>query len=193
MYGLVNKAVQDLVTKQFGETKWAEIKAKAGLDDETFVSMNSYDDSVTYGLVGAASEVLGMSPAAILEAFGEYWTLYTAKEGYGELIKMSGGNLVEFMKNLDNLHARVGLSFPDLKPPSFQVTDLTSDSLNLHYRSERQGLGPLVAGLIRGLGKMFNTEVEVALLESRESGSDHDVFGVKYRVAQQVNPARSAA
>jgi len=30
MYGLVNKAVQGLITKEFGEEKWNEIKTKAG-------------------------------------------------------------------------------------------------------------------------------------------------------------------
>jgi hypothetical protein len=31
MYGLVNQAVQGLITKEFGEDKWLEIKEKAGI------------------------------------------------------------------------------------------------------------------------------------------------------------------
>jgi two-component system chemotaxis sensor kinase CheA len=33
-------------------------------------------DEVTYKLVGAASEVLGIPPNQVLEAFGEYWIIY---------------------------------------------------------------------------------------------------------------------
>lgn len=180
MYGLVNKAVQDLVVTQYGEDRWDAIKRKAGVDVESFVSMSPYPDEITYKLVGAATEVLGLPAAQILEAFGEYWTLYSAKQGYGELLKMSGNTLVEFLGNLDNLHARVGLSFPELKPPSFRCSDVNGGSLLLHYYSERKGLTPFVVGLLKGLGKMFHTDVRVTIEQTREAGHDHDVFRIEY-------------
>ncbi len=66
MYGMVNKAVQDLVVTQFGQEKWNEIKRKADIDVEAFVAMSTYPDEVTYKLVGAASEVLGLPADKIL-------------------------------------------------------------------------------------------------------------------------------
>ena len=93
MYGLVNKAVEELVCSRFGEEAWETIKRKAGVEIDAFVSMDSYPDDVTYKLVAAASEVLAMPSDDILKAFGEYWVLYTAREGYGELLKMSGKSL----------------------------------------------------------------------------------------------------
>ncbi len=68
MYGLVNKAVQDLIVTQFGNDKWEEIKRKADIGVESFISMNPYPDEVTYNLIRAASEVLGLPPDEILEA-----------------------------------------------------------------------------------------------------------------------------
>ena len=32
MYGMVNKAIQDLVTIKFGEDKWEAVKRKAGVE-----------------------------------------------------------------------------------------------------------------------------------------------------------------
>lgn len=55
-----------------------------------------------------------------MQAFGGFWVQFTATEGYSELMDMSGDNLPEFLQNLDNLHAGVGVSFPQLKPPSFE-------------------------------------------------------------------------
>lgn len=182
MYGLVNKAVQDLVVTQFGKEKWDEIKRKAGIGVE-FISMNPYPDEVTYKLVGAASEVLGLPPDKILETFGEYWTVYTGREGYGEMYRLAGSSFVEFLQNLDNLHVRVGMSFPKLKPPSFRCSDITADSLRLHYYSDRQALAPLVVGLIRGVGRLFDTAVEVTLDRSRGNGQDHDEFLVRFKRA----------
>ncbi len=180
MYGLVNKAVQDLIVTKFGEETWITIKQQAGVDDELFISMDAYPDSVTYRLVGATSETLGLTPAQVLEAFGEYWVLYTGREGYGNLLKMSGKNFPEFLANLDNMHTHIGMSMPHLQPPSFHCTDHTNHSLRLHYYSGRQGLAPMVVGLLKGLGSMFNTPVTVTQTSSREQGADHDEFLVEY-------------
>ena len=107
MYGLVNQAVQGMVIAGFGEDIWERIKRDAGVDLDAFVSMESYDDSITYSLVEAGSAVLNLSPEAILRAFGEYWVLETAAEGYAELMQAAGSTLPEFIGNLDQLHSRV--------------------------------------------------------------------------------------
>lgn len=182
MYGLVNKAIEEMVCSQFDDTTWETIKKKADVKTEAFVSMEGYPDEVTYRLVGAASEVLGLSPAEVMHAFGKYWVQYTAREGYGELMEMNGEDLPEFLENLDDLHARVGVMFPKLQPPSFDCDEEAEDELTLHYHSERDGLAPMVMGLIEGLGERFETEVDVNQTHSREEGADHDQFSVKYRV-----------
>jgi hypothetical protein len=184
MYGLVNKAVEGLICSRFGEETWERIKAKAGVDVDAFISNDGYPDETTYKLVGAASEVLGMPAAAVLEAFGEYWITHTSREGYGHLMDAGGRTLPEFLENLPNFHARVTLIFPKLEPPSFKVSDRTADSLRLHYYSHRQGLAPFVTGLLRGLGIMFKTGIESSIVSSRETGNDHDVFLVRWKPAE---------
>jgi hypothetical protein len=181
MYGLVNKAIHDMVCSQFGEETWQQIRQKAEIETETFLSMEGYPDDITHRLVKAASAVLGLPPAAIMQAFGEFWVKYTAEEGYGELMDMSGDNLPEFLQNLDALHARVGITFPKLQPPSFDCTETDEDALTLEYHSEREGLAPMVVGLVKGLGSRFDTEVEVTQTQSREDGADHDEFSIHYK------------
>lgn len=180
MYGLVNRAIEDMVRTHHGDEAWDRIKRKAGVDVEAFISMESYPDAVSYGLVGAASEVLGQPAEALLEAFGEHWTLYTAQQGYGQLFRAGGSSFKEFMQNLHALHTQVGHSFPDLRPPSFWCTEVTDSSLRLHYQSTRLGLGPMVIGLVRGLGTMFDTDVTITPDRRRADGADHDEFVVRF-------------
>lgn len=180
MYGLVNQAVEDFVRTGFGDTAWKKIRESAGVNLEMFVSMDSYPDSVTYQLVQAATEVLQLDAAQILEAFGEHWVLYTAQEGYGQMLTMFGSSLEEFLFNLDNLHSHVGMTFPALRPPSFQVEPIEGGrGLFLHYRSERAGLAPMVIGLLKGLGRRFFQEIEVRQTAYRGL-DDHDIFRVDY-------------
>ncbi|MFM2431501.1 MAG: hypothetical protein RLZZ511_2714, partial [Cyanobacteriota bacterium] len=147
----------------------------------SFLSMEGYPDDVTHRLVKAASQVLALSPAQIMEAFGQFWVQYTATEGYGELMDMSGDNLPEFLQNLDNLHARVGVSFPQLKPPSFDCDEIDDQQLTLEYRSEREGLAPMVVGLVKGLGNRFDTDVVVEQTHDRADGAEHDEFLITYK------------
>lgn len=181
MYGLVNKAVHDLVVTKFGDAAWDAIRRRAEVDSVSFVGLRPYPDAVTYRLVAAASEVLETPADKVLEAFGEHWMTYTAQEGYGEILDLTGGDFVSFLQNLNNLHVRIRQTFPGLQPPEIRCADVTADSMRLHYRSHRPGLAPFVVGLLRGLGRRFHTEVEAALDRGRDDGLDHDEFVVRFR------------
>jgi hypothetical protein len=70
--------------------------------------------------------------------------------------------------------------YPKLTPPEFKVSDVTENGLNLHYFSKREGLQEFVRGLIQGLGIMFNTAINIELLQSRNEGSSHEIFRITY-------------
>ena len=86
MYGLVNRAIHELVTEAFGASTWEAVCAEVGIDPVGFVAMDNYPDKLTYDLVGAVSRRTGMEPSAVLEAFGKYWVEYTGVQGYGSLM-----------------------------------------------------------------------------------------------------------
>ncbi|MBB5017250.1 hypothetical protein HNQ59_000512 [Chitinivorax tropicus] len=178
MYGLVNKAIEGLVKSQFGEAAWIAIRAKVGWEDDGFICLETYPDELTYQLVGAAAEVLQMDGDAILEAFGEYWTLYTAKEGYGELFKANGRNLREFLQNLNVIHSRIEMIYRDMMLPNFHCTHGPQGRYYLHYQSSRVGLSPMVIGLVKGLAKMFNEPVMIKQIKFMREGNAEDVFEI---------------
>lgn len=177
MYGLVNAAVQDLVCTSFGPDKWEAIKVKAGIEEvDTFSRMGQYPDEMTYRLVAAASDVLGLSSDEVMIAFGEFWVLYTGRLGYGHLFDIAGNSLRDFLLNLDALHTRVGQNFTQLRPPSFQYDILGDQVLRMHYHSERQGFCPMVIGLLRGLSLRFQSEMSVEHPVCSKHGADHCEF-----------------
>ena len=180
MYGLINVAIRDLVTNRFGQESWDQITEKAQVDEMAFVRMGQNDDAVTYALIGAASEILDLPASDILQAFGQYWTEFTAEEGYGHLLDSAGKTLPEFLQNLDQLHARVGTMYPNLKPPIFECSNITENSLDLLYRSEREGLDDLVIGLLKGLGVRFNNEVTIEQMATKSESVEASMFHVSW-------------
>lgn len=180
MYGMVNKAVEEMVIGAHGPEAWDEIKRRAGVTEEVFIGNEGYDDDITYRLVGAASEFTGQPADQILFAFGEHWVLNTARTGYGPMMSAAGSTLGEFLLNLPRFHDRVALLYPNLVPPRFEISDRQPNSLRLHYITHRPGLTPFVRGLLSGLAQMFNTPAQVTLERSRADGGDTDIFLVAW-------------
>ncbi len=180
MYGIVNKAIQELVVANFGEEKWDAIRERSGIEEDFFISSEAYDDAITYQLAQAVGEEMDMTLSQVLIAFGEWWVIKTIKERYGGLMESGGSTLKEFLENLPLFHNRVMLVYPKLTPPEFKVSDIQEKSLNLHYFSKREGLQDFVTGLIQGLGKMFDTPVVIKLLQTRNDGESHEIFNISW-------------
>ena len=180
MYGIVNKGMEEMVTNAYGKPTWDAILDKAGYSENFFISLEPYDDKVTYDLAIAASEMLNTPLPDLLFAFGEYWVLETGKKKYGSLMTAGGSDMKQFLVNLPVFHDRVSLIFPKLAPPRFTVTHIEEKSLHLHYYSHRPGLKDFVMGLISGIAKMYNTKSMTVLLNSRDVGSDHETFEISW-------------
>ncbi|MFO0292472.1 MAG: heme NO-binding domain-containing protein [Rhodospirillales bacterium] len=180
MYGMVNKAMEDMVRRGHGDAAWEDIKARAGVEIDMFLGDEPYPDDMTYRLVDAAREVLGATADEILVAFGRHWIAYTAEEGYGPLMSAAGRTIPEFFASLPDFHSRIAMIFPRLQPPRFLCTDVTPTSLRLHYVTHRRGFAPFVIGLLHGLGDRMGTPVRVVQAQARDAGADHDVFDVSW-------------
>ncbi len=104
---------------------------------------------------------------------------YTAEEDFGELPDLTGSTLEEFLSNLDDMHVRVALIFPDRDPSLFERVARDDGSSELHYRTKRDGLAPMVIGMIKGLANRFGIAVSIEQIAVRGNGSDHDVFHIQ--------------
>jgi hypothetical protein len=178
MYGMVNQAIEAMVTEKFGAEQWERVKARAGVDEPTFVTMKQYPDSVTYALAGAVAEVLELPLPDALRAFGAYWIEYARRGPWGKIMLSAGKDTYGLLAALDEMHARIAVSFPDLRPPSFRVEPRDGGVL-LEYRSERPGLSPFVIGLVEGIGTLYGERVEVEQVSSRDAGAPFDSFLVR--------------
>lgn len=169
MYGLVNQAIKDLVVSKFGEEKWNQIATESGLGSEDFLPLQYYPDATTYSLVGSASKHLGLSAPDILQEFGKHWVLFTATEGYGPMMDLFGGDFKTCLKNLNNLHARMGMSMPNLTPPKFSFEELSEEVYQIGYESKRPGLCPMVKGLLHGLAEKYGVQIKVEELPEKQA------------------------
>ena len=179
MYGMVNDAVRTFIEKHHGEAAWDQICDEAGITTREFEQLLTYDDDITYRLVGAISKHLGADAAQVLEVFGQYWPEYAKGTAVGNLIKFGGECFVDTLQSLDEMHQRVKIAMPDLRPPSFELETIAEGSYRLHYFSEREGLAPMVVGLLHGLAVQHQITIKVEQVAKKDAPDGHDVFDIR--------------
>jgi len=177
MYGMVNKVLIDTLRSEYGSDTWRKIEERSGTNAGFFVGMEQYPDDVTYEMVAAASEIVGISAEQLLEMFGEKWVEMTAKGDYRHYYAMAD-NLFDFLDNLNVMHQSLAAGLPELRPPSFSLSRLNNSSAQLQYVSDRPGLTYFVVGLIKGLAGHYGQEVTVAIAAEKKNGAEQDQFRI---------------
>lgn len=176
MYGLINAALRELIVSRHGHAVWEKIASIAAPEISSFDTMAPYPDGLTLRILETARDVTGVEVDLLIDQLGESWVGYTDRQGYGPLFDIAGDSLPDFLLSLNTLHARVGRSFTGLRPPSFHFDHVGAHGLRMHYVSTRDGLCPMIFGLLRGLSQRFRTEVTVAEEACARRGAAHCVF-----------------
>jgi len=192
MYGLVNQAIEDLVTSNYGKEAWISVKSAAGFEDIVFVDTQNYDDSLTFKLLQAASEIFMQSPETLLRLFGRHWIMFTYHEGWHDRVKISGRDVVDFIQQLGILHDRVIRVMPEARMPTINVRQVT-EGFEIEYISERAGLALFFQGIVEGLVEYYEEPWVVERVSTApESGVDRFQLRPVDAVLKLV-PARQAA
>ena len=176
---MINKAIRTLVIREAGEEVWEQVLVASGIDEDVFEDLEGYDDGVTFSLVGAVSETLGVPPGDVLEMFGVYWATDVAPKGYGEYFEAFGDDFKSFVAGLDEMHVRITKMLPSLVPPAFDIEELGENHFKVHYVSQRDGLAPLAVGMLKGVALHFGGEADIKQIEYKGT-DDHDVFEVRF-------------
>ncbi|KAK6172882.1 hypothetical protein SNE40_016453 [Patella caerulea] len=138
--------------------------------DGSFLVRSIYDDSLSYGLVGAASKVLEIDAGDILESFGVMFFQFCEESGYDKILQVLGGTTKDFLQNLDALHDHLATIYPGMQAPSFRCSEREGDKATiLHYYSERPGLERIVIGIVKTVAKrLHSSDVELELIQSKD-------------------------
>ncbi|CAJ1388828.1 unnamed protein product [Effrenium voratum] len=191
LHGLIHVVFRDFVLDNFGDAAWKKILARAGIENAaTILEMKHYDDNLTFTAVKIGAEVAGAPLDAALELFGGYFVDFAIRSGFMKLLRSLGGNLHEFLGNLNILHHNVERDLPAAIFPLFEVGSLTTYeeghySFRVDYASSRPGLDALLKGaLTRVALKLFQSDLEVdTKLKVGVSGG----FSTEEKVANELH------
>ena len=148
MYGIINRAIQDLDSESFGEEKWEWCR---------FFYQTRNLRRRRHLAAGGCSKLPRKNTVA-------WWNLaVTTWKNFWRICPCFITGLWWITPNL---------------PHEFTVRHLVDKGIIMHYRSKRIGLQVFVRGTLSGPGKMYETPIDIELIHSRDEGSDHEVFKI---------------
>mmetsp|Transcript_34199 Transcript_34199/g.85852 ORF Transcript_34199/g.85852 Transcript_34199/m.85852 type:complete len:761 (-) Transcript_34199:207-2489(-) len=190
MYGLIFDIVRDYVCVNVGMDAWIALANKS----EIPIDLNLHEvfpEAKFENLVKAACEAMKKPRDEILEIAGVHFIVWLKKSEYLHILDIGGSNLSDILQNVNSLHAHMKLGyFATMEPPQFFTTRVKEWSLYLHYapgNPQRQGLGPLVIGIVKGLCEhilhLDPSKVKITQDKHRSKGAPFDVWHINWKRA----------
>ncbi len=160
MKGVIVCCLAELIETKFGKEEWQNALENAGLPRTArFLVTQNIRDGAALKVIQSVCAELGLPLEQAANAFGEYWMNEYAPKIY-ETYYYGVDSAREFLLKMDAVHKRVTQSMPNAHPPRFDYAWKNEKVLVMTYKSQR-GLIDFLVGLVRGVGKYFEEELEV--------------------------------
>lgn len=106
-----------------------------------------------------------MRPEDLQAQFGGLYFEHCLESKHGEILKKLGGNLYDFLCNIDTLHDHISVSYAGAKIPTFRVKqDATTRCITVQCYTDRDQLEFITKGIIeKAAKKLFKLEVNVQI------------------------------
>lgn len=176
MYGMIHRAMRQMVQEQLGEEAWLALEQKLDIGPMELLTGKVYEDELTMEIISEAAARLNLAVDQCLVEFGKHWIRYAAQGSLSAVMNFTGQNLATFVSNLDRLHLAVGAAMPDAQLPAFATLESQPGHLVVEYRSNRIGMEPFVMGLLEGLMNRFHTHGKIEVASRGENSIIFDIW-----------------
>ena len=169
MKGVVFNLLEELVTRDHGESTWDDLLEAAGLEG-AYTSLGSYPDADLLALVGAASQALDVPPDDVVRWFGRE-ALPEFARGYPSLFDPHESTRTFVLTLNDIIHPQVRNLYPGADVPNFAFEDTPGEPLRMGYYSKRK-LCSFAEGLLEGAANHFGESLTIQQPECMKRGDE---------------------
>ncbi|MBX7433099.1 heme NO-binding domain-containing protein [Mycobacterium sp. Y57] len=157
MKGVLFNAVEEAVTREWGEEMWDDLLVSSGLEG-AYTVLGNYPDAELVALADSAADRLNTSVDDVLRTLGRL-TFKPLMTRYTSSVEVPT-SLREFLPNVnDVIHPQVLKLYPGASVPRFALRE-NGDDLELDYLSVRR-MCTLAEGLVLGAADHYGENVVV--------------------------------
>lgn len=159
MHGLVNRALQVFVRDTHGEDAWTTLIRAMDLGFDSFESMLSYEDEITFRLIDTACHQLCRDRRDFLEDLGTYLISHDNVGAVRRLMRFGGDSFLDFLFSLDELNDRARLAVPELTLPAIEVTKTDPTDYQVMVGPGLEGFSNVLVGVLRAMADDYGALV----------------------------------
>lgn len=119
-------------------------------------------------IAAALSAITGKTIDYFMNFFGICFVRFFSNLGYDRMVKATGRYFCDFLQSVDNIHLQMRFTYPKMKSPSMQLTQVDDLGAVLVYRSTRTGFSKYLMGQLREIAEtLYKLKVKIRVLESQ--------------------------
>ncbi len=192
MYGICHDAAEAYIIEVFGTDMMSTIRADIDLPGDISLH-NYYHDEVIGNTFVSLSHHSGVSLDEIFLGFGRFWIKHLKNGPYFDQLPTTT-NLGEYFFQINQMHERLIILLPQLKPPYFEILEQTDNTLEIAYYSTRAGLSAMVIGQISALAEQFGKTAIIEHSKKQDlSNNTPDIFKIKLEVFRTQGSMNASA
>lgn len=176
MYGMIHRAIRELVIDVKGRDAWFEVERSANCGPAEMISSEVYPDHITLDILKNSAEILKIDLDEMLRRFGSYWIEFASSGSFRGIMNFAGRDLETFINNLNKMHDSVQTVLVNSSMPSFEILSARDGFMAVIYKSKRTGLDSFVIGLFEGLIRHFNLKGEVSMVNKMNGQSIFEII-----------------
>ncbi|KAH8276814.1 hypothetical protein KR026_001374 [Drosophila bipectinata] len=168
MYGMLYESVQHYIQQEYGMDTWKKICQIVDCKHQSFKTHQIYPDKLMPDIAAALSACTGESFDFCMNFFGRCFVRFFSNFGYDKMIRSTGRYFCDFLQSIDNIHVQMRFTYPKMKSPSMQLTNVDDDGAVILYRSGRTGMSKYLIGQMTEVAKEFyGLDMTAYVLESQ--------------------------
>ncbi|XP_001998671.2 soluble guanylate cyclase 89Db [Drosophila mojavensis] len=168
MYGMLYESVQHYIQEEYGMDTWKKICQIVDCKHNTFKTHQIYPDKLMPDIAAALSACTGESFDFCMNFFGRCFVRFFSNFGYDKMIRSTGRYFCDFLQSIDNIHLQMRFTYPKMKSPSMQLTNMDDNGAVILYRSGRTGMSKYLIGQMTEVAKEFyGLEMTAYVIESQ--------------------------
>lgn len=170
MHGIVYASLKDHVVSVYGRETWEVVRADAGLSQQVYLPIQTYEDAEFGALAGALADRTGNDRRSVLRSVGRS-TMAMFMDTYESAVDPSWDALDCVVNAESVVHAGLRDRGVDLDPPKLEC-ERDGDGARIRYRSPRR-LCAVATGLAEGIGDHYGTPLSVVEEQCVDDGAPH--------------------
>ncbi|ALC45282.1 Gyc-89Da [Drosophila busckii] len=168
MYGMLYESVQHYVQEEYGKEVWSKVCAIVDCKHSSFKTHQIYPDKLMPDIAAALSACTGETFDFCMNFFGKCFVRFFSNFGYDKMIRSTGRYFCDFLQSIDNIHLIMRFTYPKMKSPSMQLTNMDDEGAVILYRSSRTGMSKYLIGQMTEVAREFyGLQIKAYVIESQ--------------------------